>query len=334
MSHHYSGPDFSFPNGDPRLDLCELFAFPKPGDASKSIVIMDVHPSAGVNPPGTTTTEAFAPEAIYELKIDTNGDTRADIAYRFRFSPSVNGTRTATVRRVEGAEASGTGDGGNVIIEGAPVSHRQEAQVTEAGDYRFFAGWRSDPFFFDAGGALNNFQFTGEDFFADKDVCSIVLELPNSELGFSGSGRLGLWHRTLIPADRAGGDWLQVDRGARAQLSTILCPNEQKVEYVSSDPADDARFLDSFAHVLEQVGGYSSEDARRVAGTLLPDILPYDPTRPAAYPDNGRALTDDAADTFFTVFTNGKVTGDNVGPHTDFLRDFPYLGPPHGTYSA
>ena len=24
-----------------------------------------------------------------------------------------------------------------------------EARVTEAGDHRFFAGWRSDPFFFD-----------------------------------------------------------------------------------------------------------------------------------------------------------------------------------------
>src|SRR5206468_12775846 len=109
MSHHYSGPDFSFPNGDPRLDLCELFAFPKPGDTSKSIVIMDVHPSAGVNPPGSTTTEAFAPEALYELKIDTNGDAVADIAYRVRLSPAVDGTLSATVRRIEGADAAGTG---------------------------------------------------------------------------------------------------------------------------------------------------------------------------------------------------------------------------------
>jgi hypothetical protein len=51
----------------------------------------------------------------------------------------------------------------------------KEAQVTEAGDYRFFAGWRSDPFFFDPLGALNNLQFEGHDFFADKDVCSIVI---------------------------------------------------------------------------------------------------------------------------------------------------------------
>jgi hypothetical protein len=47
--------------------------------------------------------------------------------------------------------------------------------VTEIGDYRFFAGWRSDPFFFDTMGALNTLPFTGNDFFFDKDVCSIVL---------------------------------------------------------------------------------------------------------------------------------------------------------------
>ena len=76
MSHHYSGPDFGFPHGDARLDFSDLYAFPKPGDAGKSILIFDVHPSAGVNPPGPTTAVAFAPDAIYELKIDTNGDCR------------------------------------------------------------------------------------------------------------------------------------------------------------------------------------------------------------------------------------------------------------------
>ena len=195
MSHHYSGPDFGFPHGDARLDFTDLYAFPKPGDASKSILIMNVHPSAGVNPPGPTTAEPFAPEAIYELKIDTNGDAVADIAYRVRFSSSEGGTQTATLRRVEGAQAAGTGDDGQVIVEGAPVSTGREARVTEAGDYRFFAGWRSDPFFFDVQGALNNLQFTGDDFFADKDVCSIVLEVPNSALG---PKEVGLWARTLI----------------------------------------------------------------------------------------------------------------------------------------
>ena len=57
--------------------------------------------------------------------------------------------------------------------------------------------------------------------------------------------------------------------------------------------------------------------------------LSYDPTRPASYPDNGRALTDDAVDIFLTILTNGKVGDDKVGPHGDLLAEFPYLGPPH-----
>src|SRR5882762_8853324 len=52
MSHHYSGPDFGFPQGDARLDFTDLYAFPKPGDAGKSILIMNVHPSAGEKPRG------------------------------------------------------------------------------------------------------------------------------------------------------------------------------------------------------------------------------------------------------------------------------------------
>ena len=67
----------------------------------------------------------------------------------------------------------------------------------------------------------------------------------------------------------------------------------------------------------------------RAAGKLLPDLLRYDPNRPASFPDNGRALIDDVSDLFLAILTNGKVTGDNVGPHDDFLDEFPYLGPPH-----
>jgi Domain of unknown function (DUF4331) len=326
MSHHYSGPNFSFPQGDARVDVTDLFAFPKPGDPGKSIVIMDVHPSFGFNPPGPTTTEPFAPEALYELRVDTNGDLVADIAYRVRFSPSGDGGLTATVRRVEGSAAAGMGEDGEIIVPGAPVSMGRKARVTEAGAYRFFAGWRSDPFFFDAAGALNNFQFTGEDAFADKDVCSIVLELPNSALG--GTPSVNLWHRTLVQAAGAGRGWVQADRGARPSQTPFLAGADLDA-YLSAEPAQDERFVATFAHALEHTGGCTPEAARTAAGTLLPDVLPYDPTRPAAYPANGRALTDDVETVFLGVLSNGKVTDDKVGPHTDLLAEFPYVGPPH-----
>ena len=65
-----------------------------------------------------------------------------------------------------------------------------------------------------------------------------------------------------------------------------------------------------------------------MAGNLLPDILLYDPSRPAAYPHNGRALSDDAMDGFISILTNGKVTGDNVGPHTGPTKTDPRSGWP------
>lgn len=194
--------------------------------------------------------------------------------------------------------------------------------LTSAGEYRFFAGWRSDPFCFDTMGALNNLQFTGQDFFSDKDVCSIVLEVPNSKLG---SDKLNLWARTL---DGASGNWVQADRGAHSSQVPFLAGDE-KIAYLSAEPAKDAQFIAVFAHSLQHTGGYTPEEATRAAATLLPDVMPYQLARPASYPSNGRALTDDAVAHFLSVLTNGKVTGSGLRPHTDLLADFPYVGPPH-----
>jgi hypothetical protein len=322
MSHHFSGPNLGFPNGDPRLDLTDLYVFPKPGDGRKSILIMNVHPSVGWDR-RPTRRDPFASDALYEFRIDTDGDAVPNITYRLRFSPYSAGQQTATLYCLEGARTEGDGA---TIIEGAPVSMSGEARVTEAGDHRLFAGWRSDPFFFDPIGFSNNFQF-GADFFSDKDVCSIVLEAPNRVLGSKG---IGLWGRILAGG---GGDWVQVERGALTAQSIFLT-GEAQPAYLAAEPADDAQFIPVFAHSLEHGGGYAPDEARRVAATLLPDMLRFDPTRPASYPSNGRTLTDDALDHFISVFTNGKVKTDGVSSHTDLLPEFPYLGPPHKAAAA
>ena len=327
MSHHASGPDFGFPRGDARLDMTDFYAFTKPGDSGKSILVLNVHPSVAVNPPGPTTREPFAPGALYEFKVDTDGDAIADIAYSVRFASSEDGKQTATLRRIQDERAAGVCDDGEVTVEEAPVSFGREALVTEASDYRFFFGWRSDPFFFDAKGLFNKMQFTGDDFFADKNVCSIVLEMPNSALG---TRVLGLWARTL---DKTGEGWIQADRGGRP-LQAVFLPGEEREAYLNGEPADDDRFISVFAHELEHSGGYTPEDAVGVARKLLPDILPYDPRGPACFPHNGRTLTDDVVDVFLFMLTNGKVAGDKVGPHGDLLDEFPYLGPPHKVWSA
>jgi len=102
-----------------------------------------------------------------------------------------------------------------------------------------------------------------------------------------------------------------------------------KEAYLAGERANDARFADSIAPTLEHTGGYAPEEAKRLAEPMLPDVLPYDPTQPVAYPDNGRLITDDVGDYLVAILMNGRVTEDKVGPHDDFLHEFPYLGPPH-----
>jgi hypothetical protein len=321
MSHHASGPNFGFPRGDARLDMTDLYAFPKPGDPAKSIIVLNVHPSFRLDSPEPTTKEPFAPGALYEVKVDTDGDAVADLAYSVQFSSSGGGKQTATMRRIQGVRAAGVGEEGEVIVQQAPVSVGREALMTRAGDYRFFFGWRSDPFFFDANGNFNQMQFTGDDFFADKNVCSIVIELPNSALG---SNEVGIWARTL---DKTGEGWIQADRGGRP-LQAVFLVGEEREAYLSGEPANDDRFIGVFAHELEHSGGYTPQDAKAVARKLLPDILSYHPREPARFPHNGRTLTDDVVDLFFSIYANRNVT-DKVGPHGDLLDEFPYLGPPH-----
>jgi len=91
MSHHASGPNFDFPRGDARLDMTDLYAFTKPGAPDKSILILNVHPSFRLDSPEPTTSEPFKPGALYEVKVDTNGDAVADVCYSVQFASSRDG---------------------------------------------------------------------------------------------------------------------------------------------------------------------------------------------------------------------------------------------------
>src|SRR5258708_32527244 len=108
MSHHYSGPNWGFPYGDARLDLADLYVFPKPGDADKSILIMNVHPSVrdflDGDPLAPTTTEPFATEAAYEVKIDTDGGAVAAVACRVCVWCTAGVALWVTLRGAEGRQ--------------------------------------------------------------------------------------------------------------------------------------------------------------------------------------------------------------------------------------
>ncbi|MFF5468750.1 DUF4331 family protein [Streptomyces achromogenes] len=316
MSHHLSGPDLRSPMDDARLDLTDLFAFTAPGD--RTVLIMNVNPVA------PTGGRAFHPDAVYRVNVDTDGDHRADVAFSFVFSPPEDGRQTVTVHRAEGDQAREHEAAGPALFTDVPVSLGTEARVAESGPYTFFAGFRSDPFFADLDGIVKKFQWTGVDWGADKNVFGIVLEMPHAELGTDPV--IGVWARVSL---RENGRLKSVDRGAHPSLTAYFNTDDVKDAYNAGEPADDwATYRAPWAAVLQHFGGYDEQSAERALRTVLPDVLRLDRGKPTAYP-NGRTLTDDVTSARLAMLTAGKVTTDHIGPHTDLLPGFPYLGVPH-----
>ena len=319
MADHLDAPGLMSPDANPKTDITDIYVFQKPGDDDKSILVLNVNPLA------PTLANEFESNGLYLLKVDTNGDARAEITFRIKFTPVSNGQQWATVRRVTGGEADLDEDDkdGQVIIANAPVSFGSDTHITTSGPYKFFAGLRSDPFFFDLVGFLHGFQFTGDDFFKDKNVFGIVLEVPNSALG--SNPKIGVWGRTLL---KSGGNLVRDDRMGRPAINTVFNHNNDKNVFNSINPTRDrALFEESFEATLMSFG-YSESQADGLAKILLPDILTYDYSSAAGFL-NGRKLTDDVIDIELALVTNGQVTTDMVGPHTDYLSHFPYLGNPH-----
>lgn len=318
MSDHLDAPGLKSPNMDARVDITDVFAFQSPADPVRSVLAMNVNPVA------PTLADSFAPEAVYELVIDADGDAVADLAYRVTFSAKENGDQRATVRRAAGERAQTAEVSGEVLFENVPVSFDGDAGVVESGDHSFFVGIRSDPFFFDLEGFQHDFEFTGEDFFIDKNVFSIVFEIPNTALG---EGQVGFWCRVL---GLENGELSQIDRMGRPLVNILYTEGEDKKTFNQVGPDQDRDlFLEKFAAVLEE-NGRSPDDARMVAKTLLPDVLAYDHRSAVSFP-NGRALDDDIIDWALDLLTNGRVASVGAPPHRDMLPTFPYLGTPHPT---
>jgi hypothetical protein len=85
------------------------------------------------------------------------------------------------------------------------------------------------------------------------------------------------------------------------------------------------RAFPSCFRLLEHTGGYSPQQATPVPGTLLPDLLSYDPWGLASLLMAGHR---DVFDSFLGILKNGKIIKDKVGPHSDLIAEFAYLDPP------
>jgi len=322
MSNHFSAANLKHPGDDPRLDLTDLFVFAAPDNPDRTVLIMNSNPFTKGN--------GFHPDAVYRFNIDTDGDSLADVAFSFTFSPYDNGRQTATAYYATGSDAQTREPRGEVLLEAAEVGFDAMATPVQVGPVRLFTGKRSDPFFADADGVLHwlidgatgNFQWTGTDTFAGANIYSIALEVPSDMLG---PGPIGAWVTTSLRRD---GILVPMDRGGNPSFNPILNADDIKDEFNATDPVDDVKnYQQPLAETLQR-HGYPPDEAAAAALTLLPDILHYDRTRPAHYP-NGRVMTDDVFSARMIFMVHGQATPQSVGPHDDLLVSFPYLGPPN-----
>ena len=338
MSNHFTGLSLGPPLGDQRLDLCDLYAFQSPQDPGRTVLILNANPQA----------DALHPDAIYRLAIDNNGDLLNDVAFSFVFSTPQNGKQTFNVFLAKGEESRAVEAKGTKIVSDAEVSFGPTPNIVKSGPYTFFAGARSDAFFFDYDGIKNLYDTSGKKNFTslqweggkspwsgvdsntEANVFSMVIELPTSEL--QANPIIRIWGRCSLRKD---GKLLHVDRAGHPSVSSFFNTDDTKEEYNASEPVNDyKRWLELFIHLMGHTGDYTREEAIEAINEsgILPDMLSFDPAKPATYP-NGRVFTDDVINARLSFLSKGKIPPDGLSPHTDTLSEFPYLGTPHAKKS-
>ena len=121
----------------------------------------------------------------------------------------------------------------------------------------------------------------------EANVFSTVIELPTSELG--AKPEIRIWGRCSVRKD---GKLLHVDRAGHPSVSSFFNTDDTKLEYNASEPVNDRkRWTDQFVHLMGHTGNYTRDEAIAAidADRILPDMLCFDPSKPAKYP-NGRVV--------------------------------------------
>lgn len=176
-------------------DITDFYSF-QGSNTNNLVFVANVK---GLLSPTATADAAFDENVMVEFNIDNNGDNIEDLVIQavprngkmYFFGPVAPGT-AGTTSTVKTSNALGS-----VTI----TDYGDSAMTYTSGGVSLFAGPRDDPFFFDFGqyseiiaGNASSFNNPGTDTFAGTNVMSVVVELPKSMLG--GSGTLNTWVET------------------------------------------------------------------------------------------------------------------------------------------
>ena len=338
MSHHF---DTDQAKEDPRLNCCDLYLFK--GRPGHTVLAMTSNADAGISSP-----DAFHPEGIYAIRIDTDGDAREDVVFKFRFGEPrhADGDEHRHVQSFQVILASGaerTGLDGEIIAEG------ETGATIQASGVRVHAGlapelWAADAlaFFTTLTNLFSENKYDPATFqnrqnlFQNRNVMAIVLEVPNEMIG---DGKVGAWATISLFGHAPE---VQICRWGYPLTTHLFLSNpstpELTAKYHVGVPADDAQTIGAaiaaFAARLSSranPGTDAEAHGRLVSDMLCPSLLPYEIGTEASFSVqgfNGRCLTDDAYDVMLSLATNTEVH-DGVAPNRARTQpEFPYYGAP------
>ncbi|CAN5870455.1 hypothetical protein BH20GEM1_BH20GEM1_10970 [soil metagenome] len=180
---------------DQAVDIADVYSFVSPASTANVVLAMTV---PGLVPPSED--RFFDPNALYQFKIDTNGDATEDLVIQVY----ATGTGTDQTLHFRGPAVPPVAGAVNELLPGdddATVlfSEAGQVRVSTGGGLTVFAGVRDDPFFFDlarfrqiVAGEETSFRNPGVDTFAGTNALAIVVELPRTML----ASQFGVWGTT------------------------------------------------------------------------------------------------------------------------------------------
>jgi len=346
MSDHKDSP---YVDSHPMIDIGDFFLWP--GESGGPVFMISLNPLTSPDPRVSSEIHLDA-KAVYEFKVDLDGDAVADVSYKITVEGNVP-TQRVTMRKARGADAVSNLPAGDVIAAGDSTAYgaAEATTITGVNGEKLFVGPRQDPFFFDFRGLISpvsdDLRFalsadglptdgSAQDTFGPTNMTIVALEVPDLK-----GKKIGSWGLTSRSHDGKA-----LDRAGRASITAIFLPNSPtgrnpdrypygglKQPYNETMPVDDvANYGKAFRYRLDQIQADASW-----ADFFLPDILTYDPSRPQAYP-NGRNLVEDAV--FWMIvnlnpFCYIPAASDPPYPRLNpqkLLTCFPYALPPTTSY--
>lgn len=178
-------------------DITDFYAF-RGEDPNNIVFVANVQ---GLLSPSATADATFDENVLVEFNIDTNGDAIED--YVIQAIPR-NGTMYFFGPSVPSSTGLNSVISSNQTMNSVAITpYGSNAIIQTSGSMKFFAGPRDDPFFMDfarygeiISGNASGFNNPGTDTFAGTNVMSIVVEVPKSLIG--GSGTINTWVETKV----------------------------------------------------------------------------------------------------------------------------------------